>query len=96
MKTYEIEFFEAALKEWRKLSPDLRRQFTKKLAERVQNPHVPAARLQSMPACYKIKLRSSGYRLIYQVDDGILTVAVVSVGKRERNEAYVVAAKRLN
>ena len=95
MKTYELEFFEAALREWRKLSPDLRDQFAKKLAERLENPHVAADRLRGLPTCYKIKLRSSGYRLIYQVDDDIITVAVVAVGKRERNAAYKTAAKRL-
>ena len=95
MKTYELEFFEAALKEWRKLSPDLRDQFAKKLTERLENPHVSADRLRGLPTCYKIKLRSSGYRLVYQVDDDIITVAVVAVGKRERNAAYKTAAKRL-
>ncbi|MDO5667746.1 MAG: hypothetical protein Q4G44_07995 [Alcaligenaceae bacterium] len=28
-----------------------------------------SARLSGMPDCYKIKLRSVGYRLIYQVND---------------------------
>jgi len=33
------------------------------------NPRVEANRLHSLPDCYKIKLRSSGYRLVYQVID---------------------------
>lgn len=95
MKIYELEFFEDALKEWRKLAPDLKRQFARKLEERLQNPHVPSARLQGMKSCYKIKLRKSGYRLVYQVDDTIVTVAVVAVGRRERNEVYKSAANRV-
>lgn len=43
---------------------------------------------------YKIKLRSVGYRLVYEVRDAELVVSVVAVGKRERNAVYRDAAKR--
>ena len=43
---------------------------------------------------YKIKLRSAGYRLVYEVRDRELIVVVVAVGKRERNAVYTAAAKR--
>ena len=48
-----------------------------------------------MKDCYKIKLRSAGYRLIYQVRDLEILVSVVAVGKRDRNQVYNIAAKRL-
>ncbi|EEQ07264.1 Uncharacterized relE-like protein [Yersinia bercovieri ATCC 43970] len=48
-----------------------------------------------MKNCYKIKLRSSGFRLVYEVIDDILIIAVVAVGKRERNEVYQLASDRL-
>ncbi|EHK74459.1 addiction module antitoxin [Sinorhizobium meliloti CCNWSX0020] len=41
-----------------------------------------------MPDHYKIKLRQLGYRLVYRVDDGSVTVLVVAVGKRERGDVY--------
>jgi len=50
---------------------------------------------RSLPDCYKIKLRSSGYRLIYQVVDKEVVVFVVAVDKRERGQAYRKAAERL-
>ena len=31
----------------------------------------------------KIKLRASGYRLVYQADDSAVTVPVIAVGLRE-------------
>ena len=96
MKTYELDFVEPALKEWRKLDESVRAQFRKKLAERVQNPHIPSARLSGLPNCYKIKLRRVGYRLIYQVEDDQLVVVVIAVGRRDRNEAYNIAAGRLD
>lgn len=92
--TYSLAFVESALKEWRKLAPPIREQFKKKLAERIKHPHVPAARLHNLPDCYKIKLRSAGYRLVYQVDDKIVLVTVIAVGKRDKLAVYAAAAKR--
>ncbi len=95
MKTYELDFLEDALKEWKKLNSTVRDQFAHKLAERLHTPHVPSARLSGMRDCYKIKLRSSGYRLVYQVEDDVLIVLVIAIGKRERNEVYRTAARRI-
>jgi len=92
--TYELGFLDEALKEWRKLDDGTREQFKTKLAERVKLPRVPAAQLSGHPDRYKIKLRSVGYRLVYEVRDSQLIVVVVAVGKRERNAVYKSAAKR--
>ena len=84
---YSLQFHALALKEWKKLDASIREQFKKKLAERLQQPRVPSSALSGMRDCYKIKLRSIGYRLVYKVDDDILFVTVISIGKRERLEA---------
>ena len=91
---YELRFHPDALAEWRKLDATVSAQFKKKLAERLQQPRVPAARLAGHKDRYKIKLRSVGYRLVYEVRDATLWVIVVAVGKRERHAVYRVAAKR--
>lgn len=91
---YDLAFLPSALKEWEKLGANVRAQFKKKLAERLDDPHVPAARLSGMADCYKIKLRAAGYRLVYRVDDGTITVIVVAVGKRDHNAVYKAAVKR--
>ena len=65
--TYSLDFDARALKEWKKLGDTVRQQFKKKLAEVLLNPRIEANRLHSLPDCYKIKLRSSGFRLVYQV-----------------------------
>ncbi|RJT44315.1 type II toxin-antitoxin system RelE/ParE family toxin [Rahnella woolbedingensis] len=70
-------------------------QFKKKLAEVLEQPHIPANRLRGLPDCYKIKLRASGYRLVYQVTDAQIIVLVLSVGKRGRSEVYQTARHRL-
>lgn len=93
--SYELAFKASALKEWQKLGPTLRAQFKKKLSERLLQPHVPAAALSGANNLYKIKLRQSGYRLVYTVEDRIMTVTVIAVGKRERNAVYELALARL-
>ena len=92
--TYELGFVDEALAEWRKLDGSIREQFKKKLSERLDAPRVPAARLSGHPDRYKIKLRSVGYRLFYEVRDEELIVVVVAVGKRERSAVYRAAARR--
>ncbi len=92
--TYELGFLNAALKEWRKLDNNTQDQFKKKLVERLANPRVPAAKLFGSKDRYKIKLRSIGYRLVYEVRDEQLVVVVVAVGKRERDAVYKAAEKR--
>ena len=61
----------------------------------LERPRVESARLSGMPDCYKIKLKSAGYRLVYQVEDRTVTVVVVAVGRRERNFVYKIAVKRV-
>ena len=92
--SFELGFLDDALKEWGKLAGGICEQFKKKLAERLIAPRVPAALLSGQRDRYKIKLRSVGYRLVYEVRDKQLIVVVVAVGKRERNAVYKAAARR--
>lgn len=95
--SYNLEFDRRALKEWQKLAEPIKRQLKKKLLERLENPHIQSDRLHgSQHMLYKIKLRSAGYRLIYQVIDEKITVLVLSVGKREHLTAYEKAFERLS
>lgn len=94
--SYNLEFDERALKEWQKLGETIRSQFKKKLEKVLENPHIENNRLHGeLNGCYKIKLRSSGYRLVYKVEDETVVVFVLAVGKRERNQAYDNASDRL-
>ncbi|ALO33924.1 addiction module toxin RelE [Colwellia sp. MT41] len=93
--TYKLVFKQDAMKEWEKLDSTIREQFKKKLIERLANPRIDSARLNGMKDCYKIKLRSAGYRLVYQVRDSEILISVVAVGKRDRNQVYKIAIKRI-
>lgn len=93
--SYRLRFHELALAEWHKLDGNVREPLKKKLAERLENPRVPSAALSGMPNCYKIKLRSLGYRLVYRVDETVVFVTVIAVGKRDRQKVYESAQSRL-
>jgi mRNA interferase RelE/StbE len=92
--TYKLDFLTGALKEWKALDTTIKKQLKEKLAERLENPLVPADRLSGSVNRYKIKLRSVGYRLVYEVLDIEIVVVVVAVGKREKSRVYKKAAGR--
>lgn len=94
--TYKLDFKKSPLKEWKKLGSTLQQHFKKKLIGRLDNPHVPAAKLSGSDNLYKIKLRQSGYRLVYSVEDDVIIVTVLAVGKRERSDVYRKAMQRLD
>ena len=96
MTTYSLEFLPSARKEWDKIGSTVQKQFVKKLRERLDTPHVASARLRDMPDCYKIKLRSAGYRLVYRVQDDRIVVQVIAVGRRDRSQVYRAASERLS
>lgn len=92
--TYRLEFLPSAQKEWRKLGATVQKQFKRKLVERLENPRVAASKLVGAQDRYKIKLRTSGFRLVYSVRDDVLVVTVIAVGKRDRSAIYRKAEGR--
>jgi len=92
---YKLIFIKKSEKEWKKLDFSIREQFKKKLKKRLENPHVEHDKLSSFSNIYKIKLRSSGFRLAYEVVDEKVIVVVLSVGKREDNAVYDKIVKRM-
>mgnify|MGYP002138438857 FL=1 len=93
---YKLRFHELAWTEWQKLDGSIQTPLKKKLLERLEQPRVQSAALSGMADCYKIKLRQAGYRLIYRVDDEVVTVSVIAVGKRGKLAAYTTAGQRLS
>ena len=91
---YKLKFLPTALKEWKKLDNSIQAQFKKKLKERLQQPFIASSQLSGFENHYKIKLRASGYRLVYEVVDNELYVLVIAVGKRDKNTVYKKAAER--
>jgi mRNA interferase RelE/StbE len=92
---FNLRFHELAWAEWQKLDGSIKTPLKKKLLERLQEPRVASAALSQMPDCYKIKLRQAGYRLVYRVDEDVVFVTVIAVGKRDKSAVYATAITRL-
>ncbi len=92
--SYKLRFHELAWSEWQKLDRSVRAPLKKKLLERLQEPRIPSAALRGMPDCYKIKLLQLGYRLVYRVEDDVVFVTVIAIGKRDKQAVYAAAQKR--
>ena len=95
---FALKFDERALAEWYKLEVQIQKQFKKKLTKLMSGVETPSprARVSGLgPGYYKIKQRSSGYRLVYRYEDKKLVILVIAVGKRNRNIVYDVAHARV-
>ena len=86
--SYNLKFTTISYKEWKKLNITAKEQFKKKLKERLENPRAFKDKLSGYKDVYKIKLKSLGYRLVYEVKDEEIIVLVLAVGKRENNKVY--------
>ena len=96
MPTYRLKFTAAALAEWKALDGSVKETFRKLLKKRMLQPHLPGSALKGpLFGCYKIKLRQQGYRLIYTVQDDLMTVLVLTINKRENNAVYKSLLKKL-
>jgi mRNA interferase RelE/StbE len=90
--SYKLKFLPSALKEWQKLGPEIKKQFKEQLIRRLEYPHIDSARLKGYKYHYKIKLKSVGYCLVYEVEEKEITVIVICVGRRDT--IYKILKKR--
>ena len=91
---YKLKFLPTALKEWKKLDNTVQNQFKKKIKERLANPYVQSSQLFGLENHFKIKLKSSGYRLVYEVIETELYILVIAISKRSKNIVYKKAKNR--
>ena len=93
--TYKLTFLEPAKKEWDRLSRQIQTDFKKKLSKRLENPVILKDKLSGLRGCYKIKLRTVGYRLVYKVYEDRIVVQVIAVAKRDKDMVYKLAKLRV-
>lgn len=91
---FKLQFLPIALKEWKKLDNTIQTQFKKKLKERLETPHIPGCKLSGFENHYKIKLRASGYRLVYEVIGKDIVILVIAIARRDKNAVYRKAQSR--
>jgi len=82
--SYELAIHPAAEKEWAKLDGSIKRRFKEKFAnERLKHPRVAKDTLHNLPDCYKIKITTPQFRLIYHVNDTKCLLTILSVASRD-------------
>ena len=92
---YYLEFHPKALEDFKILDKKVRDRFSRKLNERLQNPHVLSDRLKGRVNRYKIKIRKPGFRLVYDVlDDGTANQRLFVLVIKKREDAYSEADDR--
>jgi len=81
---YELAIHPEAEKEWAKLDGSIKRRFKEKFAkERLKHPRVVKDALRELPDCYKIKITTPQFRLIYHVNDTKHLLTILSVASRD-------------
>jgi mRNA interferase RelE/StbE len=79
-----IEFHPKLLREFEKLDPEIKRQVIARMRSRALEPKIPKAKLRGeLKNCYKIKLKNSGYRVVYQVLASQGKIRVLAIGRRD-------------
>lgn len=83
-KKFELRLHPQAEKEWNKLDGSIKRRFKDKLVqERLIQPRIAKDALRDLPDCYKIKITTPQFRLIYHVNDQDRILTILSVATRE-------------
>ena len=77
---YRIELRPAAVRALRKLDPSVRHRIQGAIALLAQDPRPPGAR--SLQGRDGLRVRVGDYRILYTVDNEVLTVVVVRLGHR--------------
>jgi len=92
---YKLKFTKLSYKEWNMLDSSVKTQFQKKLKERLVNPKILKDKLSGFENIYKIKLKTKGFRLAYEVKEAEIIVLVLAVGKRENSGVYNNLSNRI-
>jgi mRNA interferase RelE/StbE len=80
MTQYRIELRPAAVRALRKLDPTIRHRVQGAIALLGQDPRPPGARkLQGRDG---LRVRVGDYRIIYTIQDDVLTVVILTLGHR--------------
>jgi mRNA interferase RelE/StbE len=98
---FKITFIPKAAKEYRKFDGSVKKLVDlalRKMEERADELGEELVNKQGtkLLGCRKIKFRSAGIRIVYRIiGDKAEVVEVIAIGKREDNEVYQLASKRL-
>ena len=85
MATYEVQFATSAAKEFRSLSPQLKRRVSSAIDALAQDPRPPGLR-KLVGHAHLYRIRVGQYRVVYEIDDEGQFIRVTRI--RHRREVY--------
>ena len=81
MESYKIVIKRSAAKEFEKIPKSHRKRIVSKIQDLSTEPRPPGVKKLSGEEKYRI--RQGEYRILYKIDDSIITITVVKVGNRK-------------
>lgn len=78
--TYDIQVLPVAARALRKLPPEAKRRIEAVIELLAEDPRPPAAK--KLTARPEWRVRTGDYRVLYRIEDQVLTVVVVHAGHR--------------
>lgn len=78
--TYQLQVLPAAARELRKLPPEAKRRIQAVIELLAEDPRPPAAK--KLTGRVEWRVRTGDYRVLYRIEDAVLTVVVVRAGHR--------------
>lgn len=78
--TYRIDVLPAAVRAIRKLPPEAKRRIQAVINVLAEEPRPPAAK--KLTARPEWRVRTGDYRVLYRIEDEVLTIVVVHTGHR--------------
>lgn len=82
--TYQVEFKKSAKKEFGKLPQQIQDKVLEAVRILSQNPFsefLKIKKLKGAPSLYRVRI--DDYRLVYEVEEKILTVVIIKIGHRK-------------
>lgn len=79
--TYRVEISPAAARQLRKLDVSARHRIDGVIALLAENPRPPSAR-RLVGGEGEWRVRTGDFRVIYDIDDGVLVILIIAVGHR--------------
>lgn len=79
--TYRIELSPAAARQLRRLDPSARRRVQAAIELLAQEPR-PSGAKKLVGGAGEWRVRTGDYRIVYEIDDGVLLILVLAVGHR--------------
>jgi mRNA interferase RelE/StbE len=95
---YDFKFYEEAEKDLTKLNNSIKKLFTKKLVQIINNPQIGKdlgnKNNLKLPGLKKVYFDNKRYRIVYEIKESEVIIHIIALGKRDNMKVYKEASVR--